>query len=110
MSDLTPKSIFEERIALRLKTSPERVKGINASFQFNITGDGGGQWAILLDGNGGEVHTGAVESPGCTITMKDEDFVNMIKGGLNAQMAFMTGRLKVVGDMALALRLQQVIG
>ncbi len=110
MSDETPASIFTLRIADRLANQPDKVKGLTAIYQFNITGDNGGNWAIRLNGEGGAVVEGSVDSPGVTITMKDDDFVAMIKGTLNPNIAFMSGRLKVAGDIGLALRLQQVIG
>ena len=42
--------------------------------------------------------------------MTSEDFVNMVNGQLAPQMAFMTGKLKIKGDMGLALKLQQILG
>jgi len=48
---------------------------------------------------------GRAETPDLTVTIGDEDLVALFKGGLNPMMAFMTGRLKVGGDVALAQRL-----
>ena len=45
-----------------------------------------------------------------TITMSDEDFVAMLAKQKNAQMLFMSGKLKVKGQMGLALKLQRVLG
>ena len=42
--------------------------------------------------------------------MTAADFVEMMNGNLNAQMAFMSGKLKVAGDMGLALKLQSILG
>jgi putative sterol carrier protein len=42
--------------------------------------------------------------------MTASDFVDMINGKLNGQMAFMTGKLKVAGDMGLAMKLQTLLG
>ncbi len=53
-----------------------------------------------------EVQTGAHASPNITISMKESDYLDMINGKLNEQMAFMSGKLKITGDMGLAMRLQ----
>src|SRR2546421_12231143 len=53
-----------------------------------------------------DVKPGKHASPNITITMKESDYLDMVNGKLNGQMAFMTGKLKIAGDMGLALKLQ----
>ena len=53
-----------------------------------------------------EVQMGTHASPNITLTMKESDYLDMINGKLNGQMAFMSGKLKIAGDMGLALKLQ----
>jgi putative sterol carrier protein len=55
-----------------------------------------------------QVCEGAAGSPNITITMAASDYVDMINGKLNPQMAFMGGKLKIKGDMSLALKMQQL--
>jgi predicted lipid carrier protein YhbT len=55
-----------------------------------------------------EVQMGTHASPNITLTMKESDYLDMINGKLNGQMAFMSGKLKIAGDMGLALRLQNL--
>jgi len=55
-----------------------------------------------------DVQSGACEKPNITLTMKESDYLDMINGKLNGQMAFMTGKLKFAGDMGLALKLQSL--
>lgn len=107
---LTPKEIFEQRIADRLIKNPDVAEKINASYQFDLTGDGGGQWVVDLTKKENFVVAGNIESPKVTITMAAKDFVDMVEGRLNGQMAFMTGKLKLKGEMSLALKLQQILG
>ncbi|MCC7382227.1 MAG: SCP2 sterol-binding domain-containing protein [Deltaproteobacteria bacterium] len=107
---LTPQQIFEEKIATRLTNNPSVAEKINASYQFELTGDGGGSWAVDLTKKADFVVPGTIENPKVTITMTAKDFVDLVEGRLNGQMAFMTGKLKLKGDMSLALKLQQILG
>ena len=55
-----------------------------------------------------EVQRGVHASPNITITMKESDYLDMVNGKLNGQTAFMSGKLKIAGDMGLAMRLQNL--
>ncbi len=106
-TSMTPKQIFEERIGPRLKADPAKAKAVNAIYQFDITGDEGGTWTVDLTQP--DVISGAGGKAQCTITMSSKDFVDIISEKLNPQMAFLQGRLKVAGDMSLALKLGTVL-
>ncbi|MBF0493058.1 MAG: SCP2 sterol-binding domain-containing protein [Deltaproteobacteria bacterium] len=106
---LTVKEIFEQRIPERLQQRAEKIANLNAIYQFNITGAEAGEWTIDLTQPGGKVSTGASENAKCTVTIAAENFVDLIDGKLNAQMAFMSGKLKVKGDMGLALKLGTIL-
>ena len=106
----TAKEIFEVKIPEKIKNHPERVEGINAIYEFNITGDNGGIWSLDLTDGKKDISEGSTGKATCTITISDSDFSDLIDGSLNAQMAFMTGKLKVAGDMGLALKLGNILG
>ncbi|MGF1510108.1 MAG: SCP2 sterol-binding domain-containing protein [Myxococcota bacterium] len=106
----TAKEIFETKIADRLAGKPDIAKQVNNTYQFDLTGEDSGTWHIDLTKESGHVGEGAIENPGVIITMAGSDFVDLVEGRLNGQMAFMQGKLKVKGDMSLALKLQQVLG
>ncbi len=105
----TPKDVFSE-ISTRLATNPDKVKGMNATYQFDLSGDDGGQWYLALANDTGEVHEGTAENSNITITMAAADFVDLATGKLDGTMAFMSGKLKIKGDMGLAMKLQKIIG
>src|ERR1700720_3096298 len=86
----------------------DAAKGLNAVYQFDLSGDGGGKWQVLINNDqwGGE--EGAHPSPNITISMAAQDYLDMLAGKLNGQMAFMTGKLRIMGDMGLALRMQSI--
>lgn len=110
MADMTPKSYFEEKIAKKFADKPELSKGVNACYEFNITGDDGGVWTVDLTKEPGVVTPGSGGVAKCVVTCASNHFMDVVSGKMNAQMAFMSGKLKVKGDMGLAMKLQKVIG
>ena len=80
---------------------PPQVNGV---FQFNITKGPGGKGATwTVDAKGGNcVKPSAPPKADCTITISDADFVAMSTGKLNGMQAFMSGKMKIKGNMALA--------
>ena len=101
----TTQSMDEIFTEMEGKFRADKAAGINATFQFDITGDGGGTWnAVLADGTA-KFDKGAADAPTVTITASDEDWAKITSGQLNPQMAFMTGKIKVKGDLGLATKL-----
>lgn len=96
---------FEEGIPDLLNNHADRVSHIDAIYEFQITGNGGGTWALDLKSTPATINEQSAENPDCTIIMNDEDFLKMINGELKPQMAFLSGKLKVTGNMGLALKL-----
>jgi len=103
------KDVFERHMPERLKNKPDLVSKINAIYQFNITGPSGGQWSVDCTQPGGVITVGAAGTPKCTVHCSDADFLAIVNKKLNAQMAFMSGKLKIQGDMGMAMKLQQIL-
>jgi hypothetical protein len=101
--------IFERHMPDRLRSKPDVVAKINAVYQFNISGPGGGSWSVDCTAPGGAIAPGTSAEARCTVAMTDADFINVVNGKLNPQMAFMSGKLKIQGDMGLAMKLQQIL-
>lgn len=92
------------------KVDPAKIKGMNVTYQFVITGEGGGEWAVTVANDQVTVSEGKAEKANITLTMSAQDFLDLVAGKLNGQTAFLTGKLKIQGDMTLALKLQSVFG
>lgn len=101
--------IIEQIIPERVKAKPAVQQAINGLVVFDLSGDGGGQWTLDLTTNDGRVQSGSAATPKVTLLMTAVDFEAMINGQLNAQQAFLTGKLKVKGDMGAALKLGQLL-
>lgn len=90
--------------------NPAGMQGVTAVFQFVLEGEGGGNYVLRFTEGAGLIEEGTAENPNVTVTMKVEDFVDLASGKLNAMMAFMSGNLKLQGDMGLAMKLQNILG
>lgn len=88
----------------------DKIKGMNAIYQFDLSGDSGGDFHINVADGEATVAEGASDNANITITMAADDFASLLEGKLNATSAFMAGKLKVKGDMSLAMKLQSLIG
>jgi len=100
-------------VAQVFEMMPERFNkaaaaGVNATYQFDLTGNDGGTYHVKVADGTCDVKNGPAENPNITITMAASDYLDMINGKLNPQMAFMGGKLKIKGDMSLALKMQQL--
>jgi putative sterol carrier protein len=65
---------------------------------------------IHIDGKNGNAVTNDDGPADCTLKIALSDFVDMVEGRLNGMNAFMGGKLKVDGDMSIAMKLQSIIG
>src|SRR5687767_12132061 len=98
------KELFDVHMPKRLKDKPDVAQKINSTYKFVVTGDGAGTWVVDLTQPGGKITAGDGQAK-CTITVASKDLVDIVNGKLNGQMAFMTGKLKIAGDMGLAMKL-----
>jgi putative sterol carrier protein len=99
---MEPREFFE---SLESRVDPSKAAGMNASYKFEI--DGAGSWNVDVDDgqvtvteNGGEADT--------TITTSAETFTKIANGEQNPTAAYMSGKLKVSGDIGQAMKLQKL--
>ena len=101
-----PQQVFD---SMPSRFNAAAASGVNATYQFDLAGDGGGTWQVAVANGACSVSQGAPnDKPSITITMAAKDYLDMVSGKLNPQMAFMGGKLKIKGDMSLALKMQQI--
>lgn len=84
------------------------AKGVNAVFQFELSGDGGGTYYVSVEDGTMSVHEGSAPQPSTTLKMTAENYVKMANGELNGAMAYMKGQLKVSGNVLLAQKMQAI--
>jgi putative sterol carrier protein len=88
------------------KLNANAASGLDCVIQYDLSGDGGGTHHSVIQNGTCTISEGAHDKPTMTITMDASDFVEMTNGRLDGMTAFMSGKLRVSGDMGLAMRMQ----
>jgi putative sterol carrier protein len=82
-----------------------KAAGLNATYLFDIAGSG--KWTVRVENGQVSVREGEGDAD-TTISASEETFVKIVNGEQNPTSAFMTGKLKVSGDLGNAMKLQQL--
>ena len=91
-----------EAIAAKMKDALEKSGGLDKSVKFDFGGDGS------VYAHGTETEVDSSKDADCTISVDQADFIALAEGNLDPMMAFMSGKLKVAGDMSVAMGLQSI--
>ena len=94
---------FFEGLAARVDSS--RTAGMTNSYLFDI--EGAGTWKVDVNEGAVAVSEGGDEAD-ATITTSEENFLQLIRGEQNPTTAYMTGKLRIKGDMGAAMKLQKL--
>ncbi|KAK3090738.1 hypothetical protein FSP39_014203 [Pinctada imbricata] len=108
--DFKSNAIFKEIESTLSKEGATYVKKIKGIFCFKVKGHGGkeGVWVVDAKNGSGSVKFGAEPKGDVTISMSDDDMINLMTGKLNPQQAFFQGKLKIQGNMGLAMKLKDL--
>ena len=101
----TVKETFD---AMTGRFRPDKATGVNATIQYDISGDQGGTWCATIKDGKCTVTSGVAPNPTLTLGMSAQDWLDMVSGKLKGQDAYMRGKLKLKGDMALAMKIGNI--
>jgi len=87
---------------------PEKAQGVDATIQFKFTGAEAGDWNATIKDGKVDVAQGIHPAPNMTLTADSGDYVKIITGELDGMQAFMQGKVKLAGDLNLAMKLMQM--
>ena len=90
---------------LESRVDAARTAGMTNTYLFEI--DGAGQWLVDVDDGKVTVTEGA-GSADTTISTTDENFLKIVRGEQNPTSAYMSGKLKIKGDIGAAMKLQKL--
>jgi putative sterol carrier protein len=93
--------------SLPARANGRRIEGIDSSYVFDIAG--AGTWTVKVD-DGKLVVDEGDRGGDCTISASEETFGRILEGKQNPLTAYMTGKLKVSGDVGAAMKLKDLLG
>jgi len=103
--DSTPQEVFD---SMRSSFQAAKARGVHARYQWDLSGPNGGQWWIDVNDGTYKMGKGKIDHPSVTFVAKDKDWVAVSNGQLGGTWAYLTGRLKIRGDQAVARKLGEM--
>jgi putative sterol carrier protein len=100
---VSAKEFFE---SLPSRANGSKTAGMHASYVFEI--EGGGTWTVKVEDGTVAVDEGDTGGD-CTISASEDTFERIVDGKQNPLTAYMTGKLKVSGDVSAALKLKTLL-
>ena len=91
---------------LPARADESKLAGMNNSYLFDI--ESSGCWLVTIADGTVSVREGGQGDADCTISATEENFQRILSGEQNATSAYMTGKLKIKGDMGAAMKLQKL--
>jgi putative sterol carrier protein len=89
------------------RADASKLAGMTNSYLFDIEGEG--QWRVVVQDGKLDVSEGGVDAGAdATITTSSDVFAQIVAGEQNPTTAYMTGKLKIKGDMGAAMKLQKL--
>ena len=100
--EITPAELF---VSMPKYFQADKAGATSATVQFELSGDGGGQWWMKIAEGRVEIDAGTIENPNLTLLADAGDYVKITLGKMDPTMAFMQGKVKINGDTLLAMKL-----
>jgi putative sterol carrier protein len=83
----------------------ENSEGVDTCIQANLTGAGGGQWYMRIKDQMVDIQTGAADDARAVVKVDSKDFLGLLSGELDPIKAFITGKIKIIGDQSAVIKM-----
>ncbi|HEV8540142.1 MAG TPA: SCP2 sterol-binding domain-containing protein [Nitrospiraceae bacterium] len=103
---MKPETVKEFFQVLPGKLDAAAAEGVEAVYQFDLSGPQGGQYHLAVKDGACTMHEGVHPDPNVTFSMSGEDCLGVLNGRIDGPSVFMSGRLRVSGDLSLAIQLK----
>lgn len=90
------------------KLDAEAAEDVDVVYQFDLSGAQGGQYIVTIREGACQVKEGRHEDPHVILSMAGEDCVKVLNGELSGPAAAMSGRIRISGDIGLAMQLRML--
>jgi putative sterol carrier protein len=105
---MRPGSVKEFFRDLPAKLDAEAAEEIEAVYQFDLSGPEGGQYHLTIKDGACSVQEGVHPDPQVTLSLSGADCLGILEGKLDGPSVALSGRLRVAGDLVLAIRLKSL--
>lgn len=102
---ITLKEMFDQMPEAFL---PDKASDMDAVIQFNFSGEEASDWIVTIKDGACAVEEGVHESPTMTFAADSQDYKDIVAGKINAMNAFMQGKVKLQGNMNLAMKFSEI--
>ena len=106
--DLGPKTVQQAIEGMTLSINPAGSKDLGATIQFNVSGEGGGDYYLTIADEKCTFTEGAIPNPTLTIETPANVWLKIARKELSGAMALMTGKYKASGKMGLLMKMDKI--
>ena len=103
----TVAEIFE---AMPAQLDSAKAAGLNLTIAFDLSGEQATQKTLVIADGAPTIDDGLSDGADATLIMDGDDYAAMVSGDLNPMTAFMTGKVKVEGDLGSVMKMQGLFG
>lgn len=105
---MTEPTITEFMSGMQKAFIPEKATGLDVAIQIKLSGDDPSEWVIMIKNQTCVIQKGTAQGAKLTITINSGDFMKLFTGKMDPMQAYMQGKIRVAGDINLALKLMNL--
>ena len=101
---LQVKDFFETQLT---RFIPEKAEGVDAHVSYNIEGEGGGEWNVMVKNGACTIRQGGDATAKTQVKMSSKTYLKLAQGKLDGRVGFMLGQIKIKGDKSSVATLRE---